>query len=204
MKPRRDELGLDEIDRRILGLLQIDCKLPLAKIGEKVGLSAPSIVERVRKLESEGFITGYHAHLDARRLGMDITAFIGVSVVHPKSISFFETQLAHLPDVLECHHVTGGYTLLLKVKTRWTYGNLELAATRPELNENDQNKHEGALKHLIRRPWLWVNVPAFLFVYVYAHRAAKKRFANKQSVWERDGSTRPAGKAATPPAQRVA
>jgi Lrp/AsnC family transcriptional regulator, leucine-responsive regulatory protein len=120
MKPRRDELGLDEIDRRILGLLQIDCKLPLAKIGEKVGLSAPSIVERVRKLEAEGFITGYHAHLDARRLGMDITAFIGVSVVHPKSISFFETQLAHLPDVLECHHVTGGYTLLLKVKTRDT------------------------------------------------------------------------------------
>ena len=100
MKPRRDELGLDEIDRRILALLQIDCKLPLAKIGEKVGLSAPSIVERVRKLEAEGFITGYHAHLDARRLGMDITAFIGVSVVHPKSISFFETQLAHLPDVL--------------------------------------------------------------------------------------------------------
>jgi Lrp/AsnC family leucine-responsive transcriptional regulator len=120
MKPRRDELGLDEIDRRILGLLQIDCKLPLAKIGEKVGLSAPSIVERVRKLEGEGFITGYHAHLDARRLGMDITAFIGVSVVHPKSITFFETQLADLPDVLECHHVTGAYTLLLKVKTRDT------------------------------------------------------------------------------------
>lgn len=120
MKPRRDELGLDEIDRRILELLQMDCKLPLAKIGERVGLSAPSIVERVRKLESEGFITGYHAHLDARRLGMDITAFIGVSVVHPKSITVFETQLAQLPDVLECHHVTGGYTLLLKVKTRDT------------------------------------------------------------------------------------
>jgi hypothetical protein len=94
---------------------------------------------------------------------------------------------------------------LLKVMTRWTYGNLELAATRPELNENDQNKHEGALKHLIWRPWLWVNVPAFLFVYAYAHRAARKRFANKQSVWERDGSTRPAGKTANPPAtQRVA
>jgi cellulose synthase/poly-beta-1,6-N-acetylglucosamine synthase-like glycosyltransferase len=93
---------------------------------------------------------------------------------------------------------------LLKVKTRWTYGNLELAATRPELNDNDQNKHEGALKHLVRRPWLWVNVPAFLLVYAYAHRAARKRFANKQSVWERDQSTRPAGKPASPPAQRVA
>jgi Lrp/AsnC family leucine-responsive transcriptional regulator len=120
MKPRRDELGLDEIDRRILALLQSDCKMPLAKVGEKVGLSAPSVVERVRKLEAEGFITGYHAHLDARRLGMDITAFIGVSIGHPKGISYFEQQLERLHDVLECHHVTGGYTLLLKAKTRDT------------------------------------------------------------------------------------
>jgi Lrp/AsnC family transcriptional regulator, leucine-responsive regulatory protein len=120
MKPRRNGIGLDGIDRRILGVLQADCKTPLAKIGEKVGLSAPSVVERVRKLEAEGFITGYHAHLDARRLGVDITAFIGVSIGHPKGIAFFEQQLADLPDVLECHHVTGGYTLLLKVKTRNT------------------------------------------------------------------------------------
>jgi Lrp/AsnC family leucine-responsive transcriptional regulator len=121
MKPRRDELGLDEIDRRILVVLQADCKTPLAKIGEKVGLSAPSVVDRIRKLEAEGFITGYHAHLDARRLGMDITAFIGVSVVgHPNGIQIFEQHLERLHDVRECHHVTGGYTLMLKVKTRDT------------------------------------------------------------------------------------
>jgi Lrp/AsnC family transcriptional regulator, leucine-responsive regulatory protein len=120
MKPRRNGAGLDEIDRRILGLLQADCKTPLAKIGEKVGLSAPSVVERVRKLEGDGFITGYHANLDARKLGVDITAFIGVSVGHPEGIATFEKQLEHLQDVLECHHVTGGYTLLLKVKTRNT------------------------------------------------------------------------------------
>lgn len=120
MKPRRNGAGLDDIDRRILGLLQSDCKSPLAKIGEKVGLSAPSVVERVRKLEADGFITGYHANLDARKLGVDITAFIGVSIGHPKGIATFEQQLPKLPDVLECHHVTGGYTLLLKVKTRDT------------------------------------------------------------------------------------
>ena len=51
---------------------------------------------------------------------MDITAFIGVSIGHPKGIAFFEKQLGHLHDVLECHHVTGGYTLLLKAKTRNT------------------------------------------------------------------------------------
>ena len=80
---------------------------------------------------------------------------------------------------------------LLKVKTRWTYGNLELSATRPDLDQNDKNKHEGALKHLALRPWLWVNVPAFVFVYVYARMAARKRFAAKQAVWDRDASTRP-------------
>jgi Lrp/AsnC family leucine-responsive transcriptional regulator len=120
MKPRRNGAGLDDIDRRILGLLQADCKTPLAKIGEKVGLSAPSVVERVRKLEADGFITGYHANLDARKLGVDITAFIGVSIGHPEGIATFETQLSGLTDVLECHHVTGGYTLLLKVKTQNT------------------------------------------------------------------------------------
>jgi Lrp/AsnC family leucine-responsive transcriptional regulator len=126
MKPRRDELGLDETDRRILSLLQQDCKVPLAKIGEKVGLSAPSVVERVRKLESEGFVTGYHANLDARRLGFDITAFIGVSIAHPRGITFFEKQLPALASVLECHHVTGGHTLLLKVKTKNTQSLEEL------------------------------------------------------------------------------
>jgi Lrp/AsnC family leucine-responsive transcriptional regulator len=129
MKMRRDELGLDEIDRRILILLQADCKTPLAKIGEKVGLSAPSVVDRVRKLEAEGFISGYHAQLDARRLGMDITAFIGVTVSNSKGISLFEEQLERLPAVLECHHVTGSYTLLLKVKTRDTQSLEDLIRT---------------------------------------------------------------------------
>jgi cellulose synthase/poly-beta-1,6-N-acetylglucosamine synthase-like glycosyltransferase len=80
---------------------------------------------------------------------------------------------------------------LLKVKTRWTYGDLELAALRPDLNYNDQHKHEGALKCVMLRPWLWVHVPAFVFVYFYAQFAARKRFALKQAVWERDESTRP-------------
>lgn len=119
MRQRRDEQGLDEIDRNILSLLQQDCKTPLAKIGEKVGLSAPSVVERVRKLEQEGFIVGYHARLDARRLGVDVVAFIGVWL-RSSSLGEFERVLPDLPDVLECHHVTGGPSLLLKVKTRNT------------------------------------------------------------------------------------
>lgn len=112
-----EALELDEIDRRLLDLLQDDCRTPLVRLGEQVGLSAPSVLERIKKLESAGIVTGYHAVLDAKRLGVDITAFIGVITGHPAAIEHFEKQVAALDDVLECHHVTGEYTLLLKVKT---------------------------------------------------------------------------------------
>ena len=120
MRPKRDQRGLDDIDQRILEMLQTDCKVALAKIGEQVGLSAPSIVERVRKLENEGFIKGYHARLDARRLGLDVTAFISVWTKQARAIKEFGKHLQDFGDVLECHHVTGGPSLLLKVKTRNT------------------------------------------------------------------------------------
>ena len=92
-----------------------------------------------------------------------------------------------------CHvlvHMPESFAALLKVKTRWTYGNLELAATRPELSVNDRNPHRGVITHLLFRPWLWLSLPAFLFVYLYARRAARKRFAAKKSGWDRDDSTR--------------
>src|SRR5260370_29301804 len=108
---------LDAIDFQILAMLQEHCKTPLAKLGEQVGLSAPSGVERVKKLEDSGIITGYHATVDARRLGKDVTAFIGVSVTHPKMIGEFDPAVADMDGVLECHHVTGEHTRLLKFKT---------------------------------------------------------------------------------------
>jgi Lrp/AsnC family leucine-responsive transcriptional regulator len=117
MKLTSEQPDLDTIDFQILGLLQEHCKMPFAKIGEKVGLSAPAVMERIKKLEDFGVITGYTVTVDARRLGQDITAFIGVSITHPKAIRTFEHELDSRPEILECHHVTGSYTLLLKVKT---------------------------------------------------------------------------------------
>jgi Lrp/AsnC family leucine-responsive transcriptional regulator len=111
---------LDDTDLRILGCLQEDCRTPLARIGEAADLSAPAVLERIKKLETAGVITGYPVLLDARRLGLDITAFIGVSISHPTLIADFEQQVVELDDVLECHHVTGEHTLLLKVKTENT------------------------------------------------------------------------------------
>jgi Lrp/AsnC family transcriptional regulator, leucine-responsive regulatory protein len=120
MKLGDQQMALDEIDLGILEILQENCRVSLARIGEQVGLSAPAVIERVKKLEDSGLIRGYHAVLDARRLGMDVTAFIGVYINHPKLIGGFERGLERIEDVLECHHVTGAYTLLLKVKSRNT------------------------------------------------------------------------------------
>lgn len=117
MKLGHNGAELDGVDRQILALLQQNCKLPLAKIGEKVGLSAPSVIERIKRLEDRGVIRGYTAVLDAHKLGKDITAFIGVLIKHPKLTEAFEQVVEGLEDVLECHHITGEYTLLLKVKT---------------------------------------------------------------------------------------
>ncbi len=111
---------LDAIDRELLEALQRDCKTPLAKLGERVNLSAPSVMDRVRKLEAAGVITGYHAAVDGRRVGLDITAFIGISINYPNDIEHFLAQIADRPEVLECHHVTGGHSLLLKIKTKNT------------------------------------------------------------------------------------
>jgi len=113
-------MALDAIDLEILQTLQEDCKIPLARIGDRVGLSAPSVIERIKKLEQAGVVRGYHAVLDSRRVGLDVTAFIGVLISQPPEIQDFEGTVSALEGVLECHHVTGGYTLLLKVKTQNT------------------------------------------------------------------------------------
>jgi cellulose synthase/poly-beta-1,6-N-acetylglucosamine synthase-like glycosyltransferase len=94
---------------------------------------------------------------------------------------------------------------LLKVKTRWTYGSLELSSVRPDLNVNDQHRYKGVIKHLLLRPWLWPNIPAFVFVYVYAQQAARKKLAqDTPSVWERDDSTRPLPSPSPHPARPAA
>jgi Lrp/AsnC family leucine-responsive transcriptional regulator len=120
MKLGGDSPELDAIDLQILSILQSNGRIPHTKLADQVGLSAPSVIERVKKLEDGGFISGYYAALDARRLGKDVTAFIGVSIAHPKTIGLFEQTVDLLEDVLECHHVTGQHTILLKVKTENT------------------------------------------------------------------------------------
>ena len=108
--------ALDLSDAQILEILQRSGKTPLAEIAEKVGLSVPAVSERVRKLEAKGVILRYAAIVDSRQLGRDITAFIHVLLEHPRYDRPFITQVWDIPAVLECHHVVGQYSYLLKVK----------------------------------------------------------------------------------------
>ena len=120
MKFDGDAPELDPIDLAILEQLQENCKLPLTAIGEKVGLKAPSVLERIHKLEGAGVIQHYVAILDARRLGRDVTAFIGVKIGRAQAISVVEAAAEGFDEILDCHHVTGSHTLMLKVKTEDT------------------------------------------------------------------------------------
>ncbi len=108
---------LDPIDLKILSILQSHGRCHLAELAKEVDLSSPAVMERLKKLEARGVIKGYQAVLDPKKVGKDITAFIGVSVAHQRHIDAFSSHMVRQRDVLECHHVTGEESFLLKVKT---------------------------------------------------------------------------------------
>jgi Lrp/AsnC family leucine-responsive transcriptional regulator len=115
---------IDHIDLKILYILQNDGRRRLADIADDVDLSAPAVMERVKKLEATGVIRGYQALINDKKVGKDITAFISVSIGNQRDIDRFATQMMRYADILECHHVTGDESFILKVKSANT-GSLE-------------------------------------------------------------------------------
>ncbi len=111
---------MDQADLRIVDLLQRNARTTQIELAKAVGLSQPAVAERIRKLEERGVITGYAARVDAAELGIDITAFVGVGIEHPKFFDGFTKKVKALDEVLECHRVAGEDSYLLKVKTRNT------------------------------------------------------------------------------------
>ncbi|MFQ6111025.1 MAG: Lrp/AsnC family transcriptional regulator [Nitrospinota bacterium] len=111
---------MEPLDIRILEILQEDCTQSPSQIGATIGAPAEEVGARIKRLEDEGIIRKYVALLDARKLGKDILAFIGVNIGHPRNIEHFEAQIESFKEVAECHHVTGQFTLVLKVRTRNT------------------------------------------------------------------------------------
>ncbi|ADO70691.1 Lrp/AsnC family transcriptional regulator [Stigmatella aurantiaca] len=108
---------MDDLDSRIIDLLQRDGRATQLELSRAVGLSQPAVAERIRKLEERGVITGYSAKVDAARLGKDITAFIGVGIEHPKYFEGFAQKVLAMPEVLEAHRVAGQDSYVLKVRT---------------------------------------------------------------------------------------
>jgi Lrp/AsnC family transcriptional regulator, leucine-responsive regulatory protein len=111
---------MDATDQRLVELLQRNGRATQLQLAKAVGLSQPAIAERIRKLEERGVITGYAARVDAARLGLDVTAFIGVGIEHPRFFQGFAKKVKALAEVLECHRVAGEDSYVLKVKTRNT------------------------------------------------------------------------------------
>ena len=109
-------LSLDAKDRRILQMVQRDSSLPQSAIARKVGLSTPAVHERIKKLRSSGVIRRWTAQVDPAAVGATVSAFVEVSFERSRFETGFLERVAKLDEVLECHHITGEFSLLLKVR----------------------------------------------------------------------------------------
>jgi Lrp/AsnC family leucine-responsive transcriptional regulator len=111
---------LDRIDVQLLALLQENGRISQHDLAKAVGLSAPAVAERLRKLEDRGIIRRFTALLDAKRLGWDITAFIFVGMGGSRFYSEFLQRVEDMPQVVECHSITGQGSHLLKLRAENT------------------------------------------------------------------------------------
>jgi Lrp/AsnC family transcriptional regulator, leucine-responsive regulatory protein len=108
---------IDATDRRIIGELTTDGRVSLAELGRRVNLSSPAVAERVQRLERAGVITGYRAEIDPRALGYQLTAIVRVKPA-PGQLPRIPELAAELPEVGECHRITGEDCFFLKVHLR--------------------------------------------------------------------------------------
>ncbi len=109
---------LDKTDLKILRLLQQNARVPMTELAEKVGLSTTPVTERVRRLERENIISGYHARLNPHTLGQSLLVFVEIKL-RSKSGNIFEDfrrEVSKIPQILECHLVSGEYDYLIKLR----------------------------------------------------------------------------------------
>lgn len=111
---------MDATDRALLALVQQNGKWSYAELGEQVGLSISAVNERLRKLQGRGVIRRYAALLDAGALGLDVCAFVQVQVDGPLHEARFLAFVQAAAEVQECHHITGAFSYLVKVRVAST------------------------------------------------------------------------------------
>lgn len=117
---KNSAVELSDLDRAILRELQADGHLSNADLARRINLSPPATHTRVKRLEQLGYIRQYTALVDREKLGYDLLCFVQVTIqLHqPEQVRSFPKHIRQLPEVLECHHVTGDYDYLLKVIAR--------------------------------------------------------------------------------------
>ena len=113
-------MKLDATDIKILTILQKDGRITNSKLAKQIGISAPAMLERVRRLETNGVIDQYVTILNREKTGFDLMAIVIVTLsLHQiSSLQKVKQRLIELDEVLECHHITGGADFLLKVATK--------------------------------------------------------------------------------------
>lgn len=117
MKPA---IELDEIDRKIIAELQADGRITNVELAKRVKISAPPCLRRVRRLEDDGVIRGYHADVDPIIMGWPITFFalVGLSTQNEMALRAFEKEVSQWPELQECHMIRGGSDFLLRLVAR--------------------------------------------------------------------------------------
>ncbi len=109
---------LDRIDRKILDILQRQGRISMTALGEQIGLSTTPCAERVKRMERQGVITGYHARIDPKAVEKPLLVFVEITLT-TKSGEVFDqvrNQIANMPEVLECHLVSGSFDYLVKAR----------------------------------------------------------------------------------------
>lgn len=112
--------NLDPIDGRLLDLLQADGRRSFAELGSEVGLSGPSVHERIKKLEARGVITRYAAVVDPAAAGFPLLAFVRLTQAPGSAGADLTDSFATIPEIEECHHIAGEADYLLKIRARDT------------------------------------------------------------------------------------
>ena len=108
----------ESLESKVIGKLMRDGRVCWSDLAQIVGLSAPAVADRVRRLEERGVIKGYAALVDPAAVGYPLTAFVSVVLDRPKDRAAFLKRIRRTPEIAECHHVTGDDDYLLKVRCR--------------------------------------------------------------------------------------
>ncbi len=113
-----EKLAVDEIDRKILSFLVKNARMPFLEIARECGISGAAIHQRVKKMEEAGIIAGSRLTVKPKALGFDVCAFVGVQLSQSNQYEGVISALKLMPEVVECHFITGPYAVLLKLFCR--------------------------------------------------------------------------------------